>query len=485
MLEYQMLINGKLENASANEWIEVLNPFNNIPIGRVPKATKADVQKALEAAQEAQLKWRRLPAQKRGELVRQLADILLENQDELAHLLTSEHGKPLHEAIGEVQGAAGFLQYAAESARRIEGELIASEKQDEQIWIQRVPYGVTVGIVAWNFPLALAARKLGNALVTGNSMIIKPPSETPLTVMRFAQLVAEKSEIPQGVLQFITGSGREAGDALVRNDIVRLVTLTGSTAAGLQVFKAASENCVDVRLELGGKAPFVVMEDADVEKAAEAAVIARFSNCGQICTCNERMYIHESVYDQFVEKLLEGVRKLRVGDPMQADTDMGPKVNRSEVEKIQDLVNRSLEQGAKILLDMTPKNKEEFPTPNGNWLYPMVLEVTDNANPLMQEEIFGPVLPVMKISGFDEAMTLCNECKYGLSSYLFTNNAKYIMRMIQELDFGEVYVNRENGELLNAFHNGYKLSGTGGEDGEHGLQGYLQKKTVYMNYNIR
>ena len=260
MLEYQMLINGKLEKASANEWIEVLNPFNNTPIGRVPKATKADVQKALEAAQEAQLKWRRLPAQKRGELVRQLADILLENQDELAHLLTSEHGKPLHEAIGEVQGAAGFLQYAAESARRIEGELIASEKQDEQIWIQRVPYGVTVGIVAWNFPLALAARKLGNALVTGNSMIIKPPSETPLTVMRFAQLVAEKSEIPQGVLQFITGSGREAGDALVRNDIVRLVTLTGSTAAGLQVFKAASENCVDVRLELGGKAPFVVME---------------------------------------------------------------------------------------------------------------------------------------------------------------------------------------------------------------------------------
>ena len=480
MYTFKNLIDGKLVPSKSGEVIDVLNPVNNEVIGSVPKGTKEDAQAALLSSQRAQRDWRKLTAKQRGDYLIELAELLMDNKEELSDLLTTEHGKPLHEAIGEVEGAAGFLRYAAESARRIEGEIVTSEMENEQAWIQRVPFGVTVGIVAWNFPLALAARKIGNALVCGNTMIVKPPSETPLTVMRFGELIAGKSSLPAGVLNFITGSGRVVGDALVRNQIVKLVTLTGRTNAGLEVFRAAADNCVAVRLELGGKAPFIVMDDADLDKAVKCAVISRFSNCGQICTCNERMYIHENVYEEFKQKLAEETKKLIVGDPKAPGTDIGPKVNRAEVDKIHQMVQKSLEEGGKILLDMTPDVK---PTQNGNWLYPMIVEVDDNKNELMQKETFGPVLPIMKVKDFDEALLFANDCDYGLSAYLFTNNAKNIMRAVNELEFGEVYTNRENGEMVNAFHNGYKLSGIGGEDGKHGLEGYLQKKTVYMNYN--
>ncbi|MZK52071.1 aldehyde dehydrogenase [Clostridium beijerinckii] len=480
MLSMKFLIDGKLVDTASQEKIEVLNPYNNEIVGTVPKGSKEDAIAALEAAQKAQKEWALLPAQTRAGYVLELAKIIDDNAEELAQILTSEHGKPLTEARGEVEGASGFLKYAAESARRIEGEIITSEKKDEQIWIQRVPYGVVVGIVAWNFPLALATRKIGNALVCGNSMVIKPPSETPLTVMKFAELV-EKSSLPKGVLNFITGSGRVVGDALVRNEITQLVTLTGSTNAGIEVFKAASDNVIDVHLELGGKAPFIVMEDADIDKAAKCAAIARFSNCGQICTCNERMYIHEKVYEEFKNKFIGHVQEIVVGDPMDPKTTMGPKVNKAEVSKLIEMKEESIKQGGKILLDMTPD--AGMPTENGNWFYPTVVEVSDNKNVLMQDETFGPIASMMKVSNFDEAIELSNDCEYGLSAYLFTNNAKNIMRAVNELEFGEVYVNRENGELINGFHNGYKKSGLGGEDGKYGLEGYLQKKTIYMNYN--
>ena len=240
---------------------------------------------------------------------------------------------------------------------------------------------------------------------------------------------------------------------MVRNDTTRLVTLTGSTGAGIEVFRTAAEHCVEVRLELGGKAPFIVMNDADIDKAVKAAVISRFSNCGQICTCNERMYIHEEVYDQFVEKLIAETKKIIVGDPMDENTFMGPKVNKAEIEKISQMVDLSLQQGGKILLDMTPEKK---PTENGNWLYPCIVEWKIQ-NELIQNEVFRSCSSCYEVKDFDQALEFANDCEYGLSAYLFTNNAKYIMRAVNELEFGEVYTNRENGELINAFHNGFKL----------------------------
>lgn len=480
MKNLKNLIDGELIEASNKETIEVTSPFSGEIVGTVPKGTKEDAEKALAAAKKAQAKWAKFTAVKRAEYVLELSNIMEEHKEELANLLTLEHGKPLYEALGEVSGAVGFLRYAVESARRIQGELIESEKENEEAFIKRVPYGVVVGIVAWNFPIALAARKIGNALVTGNSMIMKPPSETPLTVMRFAELVAEKSSLPKGVLNFITGSGRVVGDALVRNDTTQMVTLTGSTGAGIEVFGAAAENVVVVHLELGGKAPFIVMNDADIEKAVDCAITARFTNCGQICTCNERMYIHADIYDEFQTKFLERVKQLVVGNPMDDKTTIGPKVSKVEVTKLYEMKEQALSEGGKILLDM---KADKDPTETGTWFYPTIFEVYDNKNVLMQTEIFGPMVAMMKINSLEEAIAFANDCEYGLSAYLFSDSTKNIMTAANELEFGELYINRENAELINGFHNGYKKSGLGGEDGQHGLEGYLQKKMVYINYN--
>lgn len=480
MIELKCLVNGELVSASDNAVVKVTSSYDGSLVGTVPSFSKEDTVKSLEAAQAAKDEWASLTFAKRAEYVLELADIIDKHNDELVALLTKEHGKTLPEAQGEISVSAKFLRYAAESARRIEGEVITSELPNEHAFITRVPYGVVAGIVAWNFPLALATRKMGNALVCGNTMIVKPPSETPLTVMKFAEYIAKESSIPKGVINFVTGSGRVCGDALVRNEITQLVTLTGSTGAGIEVFKAAAENVVDVHLELGGKAPYIVMDDADIDKAASCAAIARYSNCGQICTCNERMYVHEKVYDEFKNKFIEHSKQLVVGDPTDPNTSIGPKVSKTEVKKLKEMKEKSIEQGGKIIYEMVP---DKLPTEEGNWFYPTVLEVYDNKNILMQEEIFGPMVAMMKVSSLDEAIKHANDCEFGLSAYLFSDSVKNAMIATQKLEFGELYINRENGELINGFHNGYKKSGLGGEDGKYGLEGYLQKKMVYLNYN--
>ena len=486
MYNPKMMINGNLENSLSNEVLEVLCPMTNKVIGQIPKGTKEDAHKALVAADNARNSWVKLPAVTRGKYLKELVLILEENKAYLAKVLSLEHGKTYGEALGEVDGSIGFINYSIESARRIEGELINSEITSETGLIERVPYGVTVGILAWNFPLALMARKIGNSLVCGNTMIIKPPTETPLTVMLFGEMVANSS-LPKGVLNFVCGSGSEVGSALVSDPITKLVTLTGSTQAGRYLYKQAAQNITVLRLELGGKAPFIIMDDANIDKAVNAAFDSRFENCGQICTCNERMYIHESVYDEFVKKIIEKLKTIKVGDSFDTNVNMGPKVNKAEVEKLNLLMNQSKDQGSSILYDGENEDYvkpllERYP--NGNWYFPKLVEVKNNNDILMHEETFGPILPILKIKDFDEALTYANDCDYGLSAYIFTNNYKNIMRITRELEFGEVYVNRRNGELLNGYHNGFKLSGVGGEDGKHGLQAYLQKKVIYLNYDI-
>lgn len=484
MIEFGFFINGIFTNGNTQHKILVQNPANEQIIGSVPDGIREDAVFALECAKNAQKSWAALTAYKRAEYIHALADEIKKDRESLASLLTSEQGKPIVQAREEVNTAINFLTYAAESARRIEGDILTSEIDKEQIWIQRVPFGVTVGICAWNFPLALAARKFGNALVCGNTMVIKPPSETPLTVMKLSEYL-QKIQLPKGVLNFITGKGSVVGDELVRNPLTRLVTLTGSTTAGRQLYHAAADNITVLRLELGGKAPFIVMEDADIEKAVQAAVDSRFYNCGQVCTCNERMYIHKSIYNVFKDKFIEKVKALKVGNPMHEDTDIGPKVNKHEIDKLEKLITRSISEGGKVLLGgrrLTGNDGNDYK--KGYWFAPTIVEVDNNQNILMQEETFGPIAVMMQIESFDQAIELANQSNYGLSAYLFTNNAKYIMRMVNELECGEVYVNRKNGELVNAFHNGYKWSGVGGEDGKYGLEGYLQKKTVYLNYDI-
>jgi lactaldehyde dehydrogenase/glycolaldehyde dehydrogenase len=480
IVDYKMLIGGAWHDASDGGIIEVRSPIDGEVIGHVPQGTRKDAVAALTAAQAAFKAWALTPAVERAEYLFKLAALLREAKEEFAQSLTLEQGKTIREARGEVDAALSFIEYGANHARRLKGDINTSQNRDEQIWIQKVPHGVTVGIVPWNYPLALSARKFPNALVCGNTMIIKPPSITPLTVLKFAALV-KQSGIPDGVLNIVTGRGGDMGDELARNPISKLVSLTGSPPAGNALYGAAAEDFKVLRLELGGKAPFIVMEDADIDKAVQAAIIARYSNCGQICVCNERMYVHEAVYHRFLAAFITRVEALKVGDPRDETTDMGPKVSAEELEKLVKVMEKAKEQGAKVLLGGGKLSGGIFD--RGYWFEPTVVEVYDNKMQIMQEEIFGPIAPIMKVHSFDEALELANDSVYGLSAYLFTNTPRRIMRAVNELEFGEVYVNRTCGEQLNGFHTGYKHSGVGGEDGEYGLAAYLRPKTMYINYS--
>ncbi|HEY0293875.1 MAG TPA: aldehyde dehydrogenase family protein, partial [Bordetella sp.] len=383
------------------------------------------------------------------------------------------------EARGEVDFAASFLVHAAEAGRRLQGEILPGDAPEEQIWIQRVPYGVVAAMTAWNFPVALFTRKVGPALIAGNAIVIKPHELTPLTSLALAELAA-RAGVPAGVLNVVTGLGREAGHRLATSPRADLVSMTGSVRAGREIYAAGSADIKPIRLELGGKAPFIVLADADLDRAAEAAVFSKFLNGGQVCTANDRMYIERGVYDAFLDKLLARVRGLRVGNPFEG-ADIGPRVSAPEVGKLQGILDGALAEGARGLVDFNRGGHGDFYA-RGNWFFPAVLAVPSNGLRIMREETFGPILPVMPVDSFDEALCLANQCDYGLSAYLFTASNRNIMRCVAELAFGEIYVNRGAGESVHAFHAGYKLSGIGGEDGKHGIEGYLRKKTLYNRY---
>ena len=477
--EYEMFIDGSWVTSTSGETIDIINPSTEEVYAKVQNGTVAEAVQALEAAEKAQKEWKKVPARKRAELLYKFADEIKANADKLAELLVKEQGKLLKVAKMEVAVTASFIEYACEGARRIEGDIIPSDNPNEQIWIQKIPRGVVVAITAWNFPLALAGRKIGPALVAGNAIVVKPTSETPLATLELGHL-AKKAGLPDGLLNIITGPGRAMGTALVENPITKMVTMTGSTPVGQQIAKMAAQNLTHVQLELGGKAPFIVFEDADIDAAVDAALHSRFDNCGQVCTCNERMYVHEDIYHEFMNKFIQKTKALKVGDPMLEDTDMGPKVNKSELEHMEHLVKVSLDEGATIATGGKRLSGGEFD--KGYWFEPTVLtDVTQNMT-IVHEESFGPILPVLKFKDFDEVVGFANDCEYGLAAMVFTNDMNKIMRCNDELEYGEIYVNRGHGEQHQGFHNGYKLSGSGGEDGKYGFEQYMEKKTFYVRH---
>ncbi|MEP3374194.1 MAG: aldehyde dehydrogenase [Maribacter dokdonensis] len=477
--EYEMFIDGSWVTSTSGETIDIINPSTEEVYAKVQNGTVAEAVQALEAADRAQKEWKKVPARKRAELLYKFADEIKANADKLAELLVKEQGKLLKVAKMEVAVTASFIEYACEGARRIEGDIIPSDNPNEQIWIQKIPRGVVVAITAWNFPLALAGRKIGPALVAGNAIVVKPTSETPLATLELGHL-AKKVGLPDGLLNIITGPGRAMGTALVENPLTKMVTMTGSTPVGQQIAKMAAQNLTHVQLELGGKAPFIVFEDADIDAAVDAALHSRFDNCGQVCTCNERMYVHEDIYHEFMNKFIQKTKALKVGDPMLEDSDMGPKVNKSELEHMEHLVKVSLDEGATIATGGKRLSGGEFD--KGYWFEPTVLtDVTQNMT-IVHEESFGPILPVLKFKDFDEVVGFANDCEYGLAAMVFTNDMNKIMRCNDELEYGEIYVNRGHGEQHQGFHNGYKLSGSGGEDGKYGFEQYMEKKTFYVRH---
>lgn len=476
--EYQMCVNGRW--IDSQEKIEVINPATEEIIATVPAGTREQAGDALEAAQRAQRPWALLPAVERGRVLRRWADLVDQNRDLFARLIAMEVGKPLNQAYGEVDFGNSWFRYCAEFDRRIEGEILPADRPNEQLWIVPQPAGVAVGIIAWNFPFAVAVRKIAPALIAGCSIVLKPHEDTPLSVLELMKLAAEAG-VPPGVCNVVTGAGETVGDALVRSQVPGVISFTGSVETGKLIARAAADNVTVVSLEMGGKAPFIVMDDCNVDAAVEAAVFSRLFNCGQICIANERTYVQKRIADEFLEKFVQRMKQVRVGNPLEESTELGPKVSDVELEKVDRYVQAAVAAGANPIIGGKPFERQgRFE--RGYWYEPTVLTNVRQDMEVMQAEVFGPVLPVMEFQDFEEGLSYANDSRYGLAGYLFSNDMNKIMRAVRDMEVGELYINRGAGESIHGYHTGWKQSGIGGDDGKYGLEHYLRRKTVYLKY---
>ena len=474
---YQHYINGEFSVPdSLTGYIDVLDPCSEEVIASVPRGTQKDADSAVEAAFAAQHLWSLLPSVERGKYLKAMAAIIRENSTMLAETLSREQAKIKTLAEVEIDVTAEYYDYFAGFARNYEGEIIQSDRRGEQIFLHKLPIGVVVGICPWNFPFFVMARKVAPALLTGNTVVIKLSEDAPLTCLEFTKLL-EKVNLPKGVLNVVCGYGNEIGEALTNNKHVGMISLTGSVDSGHKVMAAAAKNITKVSLELGGKAPAIVCKDADIDIAVKSIVASRINYSGQICNCTERVYVEAEVYDVFLEKLTDAMKAVKVGNVSSgSDIDMSAQINKKQLEKISSMVERAREQGA--IVELGGKKDNRFT--KGYFYEPTIITGVKQDSEIMQREVFGPVLPVMKVKDFDEALQLANDSDYGLTSSVFTNDLNIMLRAAKELKFGEVYFNRENFEAIQGFHAGWRKSGIGGADGKHGLEEYLQTKVVYI-----
>jgi lactaldehyde dehydrogenase/glycolaldehyde dehydrogenase len=475
--EPAMLIGGRRVTTAATRPVE--NPATGEQLAAVPEATADHVAEALAAAAAAQRAWARASHPQRAEVLAAVMAEIDRHAEELARIVVAEQGKPITEARGEIGGARLFLDVALGNKYRDVGELVAPNTAGEQIAIREEPYGVVAAIIPWNFPAAIFARKVGPALMAGNAVVVKPSELTPLSALAMAR-VCQLAGVPDGLVNVVCGEGRVVGRQLVEHPLTSMVTLTGSTRAGQEILAQAAGKVMAVSLELGGKAPVIVFPDADLDLAVGKAFEARFWNCGQVCTCNERTYVHASLHDEFVARFAELARGIRIGDPAADDTELGPKVSAAEWDKVKGLVDGAVAAGAKVVLGGDRPEGGRFT--RGHWFAPTVLTGVSNDMEVVQREVFGPVLPVLPFDGYDEVIAWANSTDYGLTSYVFTEDLRTAMRASDDLEFGEVYVNAVGPEQFQAFHSGWKLSGLGGDDGRHGYDRYVRRKTVYLRY---
>ena len=477
MRTYQQFINGKLIPTSTGRWIDVENPSTREIIAQVPDGDEQDAQQALEAAKAAQTAWSRVPAATRAGYLKQFAAVIREHREDLARLLASEQAKVAPLAQVEVDFTADYFDYYAGWARIYEGEIIQSDRDRENIFLFRQPIGVVAGICPWNFPLFVMARKVAPALLTGCTAVIKPSSLAPLTVMAFTRLVAEL-DLPAGVLNVVSGGGSTLGNALAGSPLTDMVSLTGSVEAGQKIIAAGAPNITKVSLELGGKAPAIVCEDADLDLAVKAVVASRVIFSGQVCNCAERVYVHERVADAFAEKLAKAFGQVVVGDPLDTPVpDMCSQIDRNQLEKIEGMVATAVKEGAEVVT-----GGQRLDRPGGYYYKPTLLRQCRQDMEIVRKEVFGPVLPMLTFSEFDEAVDLANDCEYGLTSSIYTRDLSRALEAVNRLKFGETYVNRENFEAMQGFHAGWRKSGIGGADGKHGLFEYLQSHVAYIQY---
>ena len=461
----------------AGEWIggaatiAVTNPVDDSVVGDVPKLGATETRRAIEAAEKAQKLWARKTAKERAIVLRRWFGLMIDNQEDLARIMTAEQGKPLAESRGEIAYGASFVEFFAEEAKRIYGETIPSPWPNARIVVIRQPLGVVAAITPWNFPNAMITRKAGPALAAGCAFVCKPAGETPLSALALAEL-GERAGIPPGVFSVITGSAREIGAEMTANPIVRGLTFTGSTEVGRVLMAQCAPTIKKLGLELGGNAPFIVFDDADLDAAVEGAMASKYRNAGQTCVCANRLLIQDGVYDAFAEKLAEAVRKLKVGDGFEAGVTTGPLINPAAVAKVKEHVEDALSKGARIVVGGKPLG--------GNFFEPTVLAGVTPEMAVAREETFGPVAPLFRFHTEDQAIEMANATEFGLACYFYARDIGRVWRVAEGLEYGIVGINEGIISTAEAPFGGVKASGIGREGSHHGIEEYVEMKYLLM-----
>lgn len=457
--------------------IEVTNPATGELVGTVPNGGEAETQQAIEAAHRAFKEWSKWTASDRADLLRKYFNIILDHKEELAEIMTLENGKPLKESKGEVDYAASFVEWFAEEGKRVYGRTVPGKRENHRIKVIKQPVGVVAAITPWNFPAAMITRKLAPALASGCTFIVKPPEQTPLTAIKLAEL-AEQAGFPKGVFNVVCGNPESFSNKIFSDMRVRKITFTGSTEVGRLLMQGASQNILKMSLELGGHAPVIICDDADLDQAVEMVMASKFRNSGQTCICANRLYVQSGVYDAFIEKLSGEVKKLKLGNGLEDGVDVGPLIDKDGYKKVDGQVKDALEKGAKCLVG----GKGEANTDKDTYFFEPTLLIDMNENmEMMHIETFGPIIPIQKFENDEEAVQLANDTPYGLAAYFFTQNVSRGIKISEALDYGIVGWNDGIPSCAQAPFGGTKQSGLGREGGTEGLEEYLETKYISLS----
>lgn len=473
LVRHECFIGGEWLSADDNSTLEVTNPASGELLGTVPRMGAAETRRAIALASAALRDWSSRTGKERAAILRRWYDLILQNQDDLALIMTAEQGKPLSESRGEIAYAASFLEWFAEEAKRVYGDTVPGHAKDKRIVVLKQPIGVCGAITPWNFPAAMLTRKLGPALAAGCTMVLKPASQTPFSALALCVL-AEQAGIPAGVISCITGSAKEIGGELTSNPAVKKLSFTGSTEIGKQLLAQCATTVKKASMELGGNAPFIVFDDADLDAAVEGALASKFRNAGQTCVCANRLLVQDGVYDRFVEKLTSRVRQFVVGNGLEPDVNVGPLIDRGAVKKVQSHVEDAVAKGARVVVGGKVSEL-------GDQFYlPTVLADTNRDMLIFKEETFGPVAPIFRFNTEAEAIEMANDTEFGLASYFYGRDIGRVWRVAEALEYGIVGINEGLISTEVAPFGGVKESGLGREGSKYGIEDYLELKYLCL-----